>query len=193
MSVNELGDWGLAYKEPRTITWKGMPWLCDRKWFLNSLNGYGALSQHKISWGGGDMHIGIKPWLLGYKNWAVPTSPCIHIGPFPNIDVHKNNPHIIKPPTTDSNYRYRLYNSSGEYPVALGFLISCYVLGGEPMMHRNSNAIKERFGRFINLEKWWSKAIELGKDEKAWLDSRKIMTFEQLLERKPWDELQSNN
>jgi hypothetical protein len=55
------------------------------------------------------------------------------------------------------------------------------------MMHRNANAIKERFGRFVNIEKWWSKAMELGKDEKAWLDSRKIMTFEQLLERKPWN------
>jgi len=185
MSVNELGDWGSAYKTPRTITWKGMPWLCDRKWFLNELNGYGALSKHQISWGGGDMHIGIKPWLLGYKNWAVPTSPCIHIGPFPK-EVNKLNPHLTKP-SSNSTHQYRLYGQSGNYPSVFGFLVSCYILGGESMMHRNAPAIKERFGRFIDIEKWWDKAIELGQEEKDWLDARKVITFEQLLELKPWD------
>ena len=70
MSVNELGDWHTAYSFERTITWKGMPWMCRRDWFLDrdkGLNSYGALSEHKISWGGGDMHIGVKPWLLGFK------------------------------------------------------------------------------------------------------------------------------
>jgi glycosyltransferase involved in cell wall biosynthesis len=185
MSVNELGDWGSAYKTPRTITWKGMPWLCDRKWFLNELNAYGALAQHNISWGGGDMHIGIKPWILGYKNWAVPTSPCIHIGPFPHIDV-KSNPNLTKT-APDSSYRYRLYGASGNYPSTIGFLISCYVLGGEPMMERNAPALKERFGNLMDPQKWWSKAMELGQDEKDWIDARKKMTFEQLIERKPWD------
>src|SRR4030066_216182 len=77
MSSHELGDWGLAYHEERTITWKGMPWICRRPWFLDKdqgLNGYGALDQHRVSWGGGDMHIGVKPWLLGFKNWAVPSN-----------------------------------------------------------------------------------------------------------------------
>ena len=51
-------------------------------------------------------------------------------------------------------------------------------------------AIKNRFGKYINVEKWWHKAMELGQDEKAWLDKRKIMTFEQLLERQPWNDRQ---
>lgn len=187
MTKNELGDWGNAYKEPRTITWKGMPWLCEREWFLNNLNAYGALAKHQISWGGGDMHIGIKPWLLGYKNWAVPTSPCIHIGPFPNIDVHKRNPSITKTSRSDSNYQYRLYAKSGNYPPAFGFLVSCYILGGESMMHRNEPAITERFGRIIDTKRWWAKAIELGQEEKDWLDKRKVITFEQLLKTEPWN------
>lgn len=189
MSVNELGNWNIAYKEERTITWKGMPWICRRDWFLDKdkgLNGYGALAQHRVSWGGGDMHIGVKPWLLGFKNWAVPTTPCFHIGPFPRLSGNGSNPHIVDSTKGTQDYKYRLYSSSGNFPHTFGFLVSCYVLGGEPMMKRNEEAITQRFGRFLDVKKWWSKAIELGKDEKQWLDERKIMTFEQLLEQQPW-------
>jgi len=188
MSKNELGDWNRAYQSERTITWKGMPWICRRNWFLDKVSGlgaYGALSQHKVSWGGGDMHIGIKPWLLGFKNWAVPTRPCIHIGPFPKNDL-TDNPAESKV-ANGSGYRYRLWSSSGTGPHALGFLVSCFVLGGEQMMNRNKSAIMSRFGRFINVEEWWQQAMVFGKDEKQWLDERKLMTFEQLLERKPWN------
>ena len=185
MDTNELGDWHKAYQTARTITWKGMPWIC-RKSIWKEIKGYGALSQHRISWGGGDMHIGIKPWLLGYTNWAIPTRPCIHIGPFPKIDNTKN-PNVVKVSQGDG-YKYRLWSESGTGPHALGFLVSCYVLGGERMMSRNRKAITKRFGQFINVDQWWQRAMIYGKDEKAWLDENKKLTFEQLLERKPWDE-----
>lgn len=190
MSLNELGSWNLKYNKERTITWKGMPWICRRTWFLdklNGLNGYGALSQHQISWGGGDLHIGVKPWLLGFKNWAVPTNPGIHIGPFPKIDTGKNPNE-----TTCGPDKYRLYSTSGNGPHAIGFLISCYVLGGIPMMERNKAAITSRFGRFIDVGKNWDAAIAYGSDEKAWLDSRKVMSFEQLLTTKPWESTNAN-
>lgn len=186
MSINELGDWNLAYPTTRTITWKGMPWICRRDWFNDrdkGLNGYGALAQHAISWGGGDMHIGVKPWLLGFKNWAVPCNPGIHIGPFPKIDTKPGNPHV----TTIGPDKYRLYAASGNGPHAMGFLVSCYVLGGIPMMERNKAAITNRFGRFIDVDKHWDQAIECGKDEKVWLDARKIMTFEDFITNKPWE------
>jgi len=178
MSVNELGDWGTAYNHERTITWKGMPWICRRDWFLDKdkgLNAYGALTEHKVSWGGGDMHIGIKPWLLGFKNWAVPTNPAIHIGPFP------------KESNKVSSDKYRLYAASGSFPHTFGFLVSCYVLGGEAMMNRNKAAITNRFGKYIDVNKWWGKAIELGQSERDWLSKRQIMTFEELLKAKPWN------
>lgn len=200
MTTCELGDWGAAYSHIRPITWKGMPWICRREWFLDKkkgLGGYGALAEHKLSWGGGDMHIGIKPWLLGFKNWAVPTSPGIHIGPFPKIDIDEN-PNITKiapsahsargPQHISARDKYRVYSVSGEGPHALGFLVSCYVLGGEAMMLRNKQAIINRFQPFINVEQEWEKAKRLGEAEKQWLDSRKVMSFEQLLERKPWND-----
>ena len=189
MSQHELGSWGAAYTTPRMITWKGMPWICRREWFINQLNGYGALSQHRISWGGGDMHIGVKPWLLGYQNWAVPTSPGIHIGPFPRTDSDPKNKNIVRASHTNDNiddYRYRVWAKSGNGPHSVGFLVSCYVLGGEAMMLRNKSALIERFGKFIDVNKWWDQAKEWGKDEKAWLDKRKKMTFEELLLNKPW-------
>jgi hypothetical protein len=189
MSQHELGPWGTQYDHVKTITWKGMPWICRRKWFLDrdkGLGGYGALADHKISWGGGDMHIGIKPWLLGFKNWAVPTNPCIHIGPFPKIDLG-NEPGTTKVSKPTAMERYRLYSSSGNYPHTFGFLVSCYVLGGEPMMKRNEKMINEKFGRYINTTKWWDKAIELGHDEREWLLSKQQISFEELLIKRPWD------
>ena len=185
MSVNELGDWNNVYPNERTITWKGMPWICNRKWFLDQdkgLNAYGALAKHYISWGGGDMHIGIKPWLLGFKNWAVPTNPCFHIGPFPKIDRGKDpNVAFVGPD------KYRLYSASGNYPHTFGFLVSCYVLGGESMIDRNEPAITKRFGNYINVKKWKPKAIELGQEERQWLLKRQKISFEELLTTKPWD------
>lgn len=185
MSVNELGNWNRAYKNVRTITWKGMPWICRREWFLsksNGLWGYGALSRHKLSWGGGDMHIGIKPWLLGFKNYAVPTSPGIHIGPFPKIDQGNDaNATKVGPD------KYRLYGNSGIGPHGIGFLVSCYILGGLSMMKRNKAAITERFGRWIDVDKHWNEAIEYGKEERVWLKEKRKMTFKQLLKAKLWD------
>lgn len=181
ISVNELGDWNTAYSHPKTITWKGMPWICRRSWFLEELQSYGALSEHRISWGGGDMHLGTKAWLLGFKNWAVPTSPCIHIGPFPKIDQGENK-------NVTKIGKYRLYANSGQGPHTIGFLVSCYVLGGEPMMLRNKAVITERFGKFIDVDKCWDQAKKYGKREKQWLDKHKVMTFEQFLETKPWEQ-----
>ena len=185
MSSCELGNWGLAYKSPKTITFKGMPWICRRE-LWDQIGGYGALSQHKLSWGGGDMHIGLKPWLLGLKNWAVPTSPGIHIGPFPKIDTCVN-PNATKIAKVTARDCYRVWSKSGEGPHSLGFLVSCFVLGGESMMNRNKASIQRRFGQFINIGQWWHKAMELGKDEKAWLDERRVCSFDELISNQPWD------
>lgn len=192
MAKSELGPWGNAYTTERTISWKGMPWICRRSWFLDQetgLGGYGALSKHHVSWGGGDMHIGIKPWLLGFKNWAVPCNPCIHIGPFPKIDKAPGKPDqtIVDKNATPFSERYRLYSSSGEFPHTFGFLVSCYVLGGEPMMKRNREFLKHRFGAYIDYDKWWKKAIDIGQEERQWLLKRQVTTFDNLLRSFPWN------
>lgn len=174
MSDCELGGWGGVHDHECRISWKGMPWICRKEFFLETIRGYGALSQWKMSWGGGDMHIGIKPWLLGYENWAVPTRPGIHLGPLP-----KN----IKGPKRE---KYRLYSASGKGTVCSGFLISCYVLGGEEMMKRNSKALAKRFKQ-IDPEKEWQRAMDRGKAEKAWLDNNKVISFDDLMKNPPWE------
>ena len=173
MSECELGSWGPAYHSERKITWKGMPWICRKEFFLKELGGYGALSQHKLAWGGGDMHIGIKPWLLGYENWAVPTRPGIHLGPLPQT---------VRGPTRE---KYRLYAVSGKGTVCSGFLVSCYVLGGEAMMKRNATVLDKRFKQ-MDSSKEWVRAISRGETEKAWLDKVRVMTFEEMMRDQPW-------
>lgn len=163
----EMGPWGMYDGETRPITWKGMPWICRRSFFLNDLNGYGALAEHKLSWGGGDIHIGTKPWLLGFQNWGVETRPCTHIGPFPEEMKEV------------SNYRYRLYSDSGHDTNTLGFLVVCYVLGGEAMMDRNAEFIRQRFK--LDIEGHWDRAIEYGKNERKWLLANQVMSYEEYL------------
>jgi glycosyltransferase involved in cell wall biosynthesis len=182
MSVCELGNWGAAYKYPQKMTWKGMPWICRRDWWSNRLGGYGALSEHNLSWGGGDMHIGIKPWLLGFANWAVPTSPCIHIGPFPDIKGVKVGDYVR------GMDKYRLYGHSGKGPVCLGFLVSFYVLGGDDMVKRNMKSLNVRFGKYFKPERHLAEARRLAANERKWLDSKRVMSFNQLLRSRPWDQ-----
>lgn len=188
VSVSELGPWGGVHKVEKKMTWKGMPWICRREWFLDQgegLGGYGALAKHRVSWGGGDMHIGVKSWLLGFQNWAVPCNPGIHIGPFPKKGDKSGKTASMTDDVNDYE-KYRRYSVSGNFPHTFGFLVSCYVLGGEPMMARNKEILRNRFGCYIDSDKWWTKAIEIGEEEKRWLDSRKVMTFEEFLEKKPW-------
>ena len=176
MSKCELGDWGAAYAYPTKMTWKGMPWLCKREWFLDDLGGYGTLSKYKLAWGGGDMHIGIKPWLLGFENWAVPTSPGIHLGPFPGdaTGLHK----------------YRTYTESAFGPPCVGFLVSSYVLGGEECLQRNLPVVEKRFG--VDFRELLGKIREISQEERAWLRSRQVMTFQEMLETKPWNKHSHN-
>jgi len=182
VTKNELGPWGAAYAEPRRITWKGMPWICRKQFFLNDLGGYGALFAHKISWGGGDMHIGVKPWLLGFENWAVPTRPAFHIGPFP-----KPAEDVVK-----FKHHYRIYSESGAYPASFGFLLSCFILGGDEMVARNRDVIKKRFGWRVSIDEHIEIAKKLGAEEKAWLTERQVMTFAEWLKNKPWEKTDAN-
>ena len=61
------------------------------------------------------------------------------------------------------------------------------------MMRRNEKAITKRFGRFINVREHWSHSIKMGESEKSWLDKHKVMTFNQMLSTRPWDECKRNS
>lgn len=125
------------------------------------------------------MHIGIKPWLLGYENWAVPCAPAIHIGPFPKA--------------ANSSHKYRLYGQSGEHPASFGFLVACYAIGGDAMLERNKEVVwnhkgfgwprngRERFEKYLGIAK------KLGERERQWMAERQTITFEELLKQQPWN------
>lgn len=169
----ELGSWNTKYQDERKITWKGMPWICRRNWFINKLGGYGALSEHKVSWGGGDILIGTKPWLLGFENWAIPTSSGIHIGPFPNIDGKDGS-------------KYRVYSVSGNHPAITGYLVALYVLGGVEAIRRNKEAINRNW-KWYDVDKFTPLAIELGTNERKRILRDQVMSFEEYLKNKPWE------
>lgn len=174
VSECELGNWNKQYDYERKITWKGMPWICRRRWFNDKLGGYGALSKNKLSWGGGDILLGTKTWLLGYENWAIPTNPAIHLGPFPNVDGKEGN-------------KYRVYSKSGQYPAVTGYLVALYSLGGMDAIKRNTKAIKKNFPWF-NIQKYIPVARKLARGERKRLEVEGKMTYQEYLKNKPWED-----
>ncbi len=189
MNLDEIASkkhaaWGVYHRHERRISWKGMPWICRRSTFFDKLNGYGALSQHRLSWPG-DPHLGIKPWLLGYENWAVPCSPGIHLGPFPAkaMKMHK----------------YRVYTGkTGTHDGHISSMVSSYILGGEEflrkygwVMYRSmagdpKEVLKAKFD--MKIRKHLDLVKELAKDELEWMESYRTMSMDELLTRKPWND-----
>lgn len=164
-----IGTWHAQEETEAPITWKGMPWMCRREFFLNDLNGYGALSANRLAWGGGDMHIGIKPWLLGYENWAVLTSPGIHIGAF------KGN--------LRKRWAYKFYRNSGRQEERLGFLVSGYVLGAESGMRWAGTDL----GFNLDSEALRARVAGMAEEERRWLRPRQVMTLEEFWANRPWE------
>lgn len=169
---NPWGAWGRQYHYRRLVSWKGMPWICRRKWFLDTLNGYGALSQHKQSWGGGDMYLGTKSWMFGFPNYAVPSRPFIHLGPFP-MAVRRH-------------HKYRRYANSGQNPLYSGFLIALYALGAEGLL--NDPEYREFLTTQFKVDIRGNKdlAWELAQDDRAWINEHKRYSFEELTKLQPW-------
>jgi len=168
-----FGTWGGLYTHERKISWKGMPWICKRDWFLNELQGYGALSQHRLAWGGGDMHLGLKSWVLGYENWAVPARPVIHLGPFPAI--------------ARKFHKYRVYSHSGTHFPWLGFLVSLRALGADYMFERKDFIAFMEDRNKVNILKHLELAKKLANDERRRLEKDKINEVEFLENSEPWE------
>lgn len=159
------------YDTPSKTGIKGMPWICSKK-FWNEIKGYGSLAEHKMSWGGGDVYLALKPWMLGYENWAIPCRPGFHIGPYTKLDR--------------KYYKYRLWGKSGETPMWYGLLAAAYVFGcTEP----NNIVTQLRWYHCEVFEKTpehWNKIQALCYKERELIESRQQMTIEELLTNKPW-------
>lgn len=171
-------NWDGYYNKPSRMSWKFMPWICRRDWYLNTLRGYGCLADHMIGWGGAELLQQCKALMLGYENWAIPGSPVIHIGPYGSLDRQQ------------TGYRYRTYGSSGNGPPGIGVLAAWYVLLGEEGYEHvlsHQNRMQSRYGMTLTPE-LWDQARNIAKEEHEWLKERQVMTYWQLLEEQPWSQ-----
>lgn len=172
------GGWETAYREERKMYWKFMPWICRRDWYLNTLRGYGAHSDHMISWGGAEQLQQVKSLMLGYENWAIITDPVAHIGPY--------TPAVVK----TGQYKYRTYAANGNKPHGFGVLLAYVVNSGPVEGYKLAKIGEEAFvnRHKIKVDDYWDQAIELGLHEHNWLMENKKYSYEELIEKRPWND-----
>jgi glycosyltransferase involved in cell wall biosynthesis len=171
------GAWKARYDEPRRISWKFMPWICRRDWYLPILRGYGSLADNRLAWGGAELHQQNKAWMLGYENWAIPTDPVIHLGPFSTVA----NSGL-------TGYKYRVYGSSGVGPAGLGILVAFYVWCGDEGIEIG-RIVQERLHKRhgLDVENMWPKAREYGQTEHEWFREAQVMSYNEMMTRRPWE------
>jgi glycosyltransferase involved in cell wall biosynthesis len=161
--------WRWGYNMEKKITYKGVPWIC-RKDTYQAMNGFGALAEHNLS-PFGDPYLGIKPWLLGYENWAVPCRPAIHFGKFPQIEGLEG---------------FRLVGNAGNHNQLITACVTAYVFDCEKYAHYFLRVGMEKDE--ADLGGVDRDLIEqLGEKDRQWMNANKVMSFKQLLEKKPWD------
>jgi len=167
---------GKDFNKDSKMFWKPMPWICDREWYLNKLKGYGSHAEYSISWGGAELLQQIKSWILGYENWYIHTDPAIHIGPYSKAIYNTGQT------------KRRAYVGSGNYPEGFGVILALMVLGGEKEGYKQVKLAQARLRKIHNIrvEKWWPKAVELGKAEHEWLMSNRKYNLNGLLKELPW-------
>lgn len=172
------GGWDGSYATERKMYWKFMPWICRRDWYLNTLKGYGAHSDHMISWGGAEQLQQVKSLMLGYENWAIATDPIIHIGPY--------TPEVIK----TKQYKYRTYTANGNKPHGFGILLSLAVCSGPEEGYKLAKLGEEQFTsrHKIKVDDYWNEAVKLASNEHKWLMKRKKYSYPELIKRKPWND-----
>lgn len=172
------GSWHKCFTEESKMFWKFMPWICRRDWYLETLKGYGAHSDHNMSWGGAEMLQQVKSLMLGYENWAIPTDPIIHIGPY--------TPEVVK----TGQYKYRTYGANGNFPHGFGVLTAFAVLGGPTAGYDHAKRCEDRIHNRhkIKVDEWWEKALECSASEHAYIQTNKRYDYLELLESKPWEQ-----
>lgn len=171
VSRTPLGEWAGAtpVEKPSLIPWKGMPYMI-RKSVWGDIRGLGCCAEHNLGWGVLP-YLGMKTWMLGYENWAIPDGVVYHFGEWPE----RVKPHA----------QYRTYTSSGEKP-GLARAVALYVFGGEEALRKHFS--EDRLERFFKTpDEALEKARKVGENERRWLLSRQVRTFNSLYESPPWN------
>ena len=171
------GGWDCTYTTERKMFWKFMPWICRRDWFLDTLQGYGTHAWERMSWGGAEQLMQVKSLMLGYENWAIPTDPVIHIGPY--------TPEVIK----TGQYKYRTYGAHGNFPHGFGVLVANYVCMGPELGYKLSKAgeVKFKNRHKFNIDDYWDKVVKVSHKEYEWLNANKKYSYMELITQKPWE------
>lgn len=151
------------------IPFRGAPFAI-RKDYYEEINGYGVLSKHKFSWGGGDAYIGLKSLLFGNTNYLLKEFTGIHIGPFRN-----------------DNYLYK----SSEFekvngPRWVGVLVAGYALGGTELLDKRIARIRRRLDKFENFsDRDYTHVMELGEEDRRWIERNAKYTYKEVVKRWP--------
>jgi glycosyltransferase involved in cell wall biosynthesis len=155
------------YNAPSSVGLRGMPWLCRRS-FWNDARGYGFMADKRMSWGGTDIYLVIKSWLLGYRSIGVPCRPGFHIGPFKGLGDYT---------------RYRRWSKSGDYPPFFGALAASYILGEDSYPNRITRLLPKARVSFKKED--WERAKEVGQEERVWLQARQKMSLDEYFDMFP--------
>jgi glycosyltransferase involved in cell wall biosynthesis len=171
-----FGNWGRLYDKPTKILWNFGSRICNTKWFLNTLGGYGFFAKERISWGGGEFYMPLKAALLGYESWAIPCSPQYHIGPF-SAEIQRR-----------CGYHYRVYDKSGQGKVGIGVLAAFYALAGDDALEELKRVpqIYTQYG--LNLNGDWEYAKELAKEGRKFIKEHQVISYKELLAKRDWTE-----
>ena len=175
MSVDSspLGAWAGAtcVQKEQKVPWKGMPYMI-RKSVWDDIGGLGCCDEHGLGWGV-LAYLGIKTWILGYENWAIPDGVVYHFGEWPEN---------VKPFA-----KYRTYQDGGKKP-GLAKAVALYVFGGDEMVAQNfTSAGLNKF--FSTADEAIEASRQIGHRERAELAPRFKRTFQQLLSERPWDDM----
>lgn len=172
IKANKLGSW-CSHKlipEPRKVPWKGMPYLI-RKRVWEAIGGYGCCAEHGLGWGI-MYYLGPKPWLLGYENWAIPKGVSVHFGAWP-AEVEK----FVK---------YRTYSNTNRTRYGAPIAVAAYVFGGPNLLRHEYDTLPLMQKLFRSYEDALDIARRYGEKERQDLQSRMVISYEQLLESPPW-------
>lgn len=166
-----LGEWAGAVpvEKESMISWKGMPYMI-RKSVWTDIGGLGCCAERNLGWGVLP-YLGMKTWILGYENWAIPDGVVYHFGEWPE----RVRPHA----------KYRTYSNSGEKP-GLARAVALYVFGGEDGFRQCfENDRLERF--FKSPDEVMERVRSVAEEERKMVLQRQVRSFRSLYENPPWN------
>jgi len=166
----QLGEWAAKrVQQAERIPWKGMPYMVRRDVY-EAIGGMGCCAEYGLGWGV-LRYLGMKPWLLGYENWAIPDGVVYHFGEW-SESVRK----LV---------RYRTYKVSGDARPGIAYSVAAYVMGGEEFLRQEyDRANLKRYSQ--SYEYALSEAKRIGGKEREWMLANQVISLQDLLANPPW-------